>query len=238
MPTLTSYFRLLIRAKLAFPPSWVAKAWLIIGLICVSLLPSSTQKIPIQSDQPTNLWLTADHSLLETGDVIFRRGNSMISNFILATDSESLYSHVGLIKKVDGKAFVIHASIDESPEDEGVVRLDPLEHFLAVDKASSSAIYRLHQEQQPLAEKAIEVALSYVNQKVLFDVDFDLSTPEKLYCTELVWRAYLEAGIDLVDGEFDHLSIPFKEGKYLLPSRLIKSNYLQVINHKINERLS
>ncbi len=153
----------------------------------------------------------------------------MASRFILSADSQSPFTHAGLIHKIEGEPYVIHVIADEPPGSEDVVRVEPLEIFLGRDRASLAAVYRLREDRDHYAARAVELALSYVNERLLFDADFDLRTTDKLYCTELVWRAYLGVGIDLVNGEFDTLSLPFNKGTYLLPSRLLQSPWLQQV---------
>jgi hypothetical protein len=47
-----------------------------------------------------------------------------------------------------------------------------------------------------------------------------------VYCTELVWRVYLEANVDLAGRDFDD--------RYLLPSHILESTELQLIK-EVNE---
>ena len=73
------------------------------------------------------------------------------------------------------------------------------------------------------------MALTYVRDALPFDDRFNLESADRMYCTELVWRAYLKAGIDLVDGVFVRVQTPFGEGRYVLPSSLLNSRYLREI---------
>lgn len=171
--------------------------------------------------------------MLQTGDIIFRRGNSVVSRFILMKDSNSPFSHAGIIRKVNGRAFVIHVVADETPMGQShyddVARMEPIESFLQTDRASLAAIYRLQDDASAQAMKASNIALTYTIQRRPFDFHFDLQTPYELYCTELVWRAYREAGIDLVDGKFDQLSMPLAKQAYILPSSLLRSHWLKLV---------
>jgi hypothetical protein len=162
-----------------------------------------------------------DESNLAPGDVLFRRGRSLISRAVLAADSEGEYSHVGLVAIVAGRVWVLHATPPEEPDVKGGVIAEPLAAFLAPDQATAAALYRPRDsEAGPVAERT---AWGWVHRKVPFDNAFDLASADRLYCTELVWRAYRSAGVDLEAG------IPEPRGRYLLPGRLMKSPQLQPI---------
>ena len=174
--------------------------------------------------------------ILKSGDVVFRRGGSLASDLVLSADGRSTFSHVGIVKVVEGVPWVIHAIVDEPPGDAGSVKFEPLREFLTPDRAIEAAIYRPRSSFQKNGEVAAQVAMTYANRHVPFDSDFDLATPDKLYCTELIWRAYREAGIELTDGRFDQLSLPFAHDSYLLPSTLQASRFLEPLLTSSSER--
>lgn len=173
--------------------------------------------------------LACDPAALQSGDIIFRLGRSLISQLVLSADQQSAFSHAGIIKKTGEQAFVIHAVTGESPAGQDVVKMEPLETFLRVDRAAAAAVYRLSESLPGRAEKAVAAAAGYAQQRIAFDSDFDLHTADRLYCTEMVWRAYLESGLDLTAGQFDHLFIPLGKDDYILPSTLQKSHLLQPV---------
>jgi hypothetical protein len=167
-----------------------------------------------------------DADILESGDLIFRRGRSLVSRAVLAADGRSEYSHVGIIRRIGDEIAVVHAEPADSEHQEGTVRSDSLASYLAFGKASAAALYRAAEVPAALRREAAEIAARYAIEGTSFDGRFDLGTADQLYCTELVWRAYLGAGIDLVDGVFDQLSIPLGSGPYILPSRLLDSRHV------------
>jgi hypothetical protein len=64
--------------------------------------------------------------------------------------------------------------------------------------------------------------LAWARAGVPFDHDFDSATPDRLYCTELVWRAYYSAGVELLPpGEAMH--------KRILPADLLDGGGLQEV---------
>ena len=101
--------------------------------------------------------------------------------------------------------------------------------FLGTDRASSAAVYRVRATERAYTSLAVAQATTFAFNKVPFDAAFDLKTPDTLYCTELVWRAYKDVGLDLVDGKFEMLSTPFGKGEYLLPGTLLQSAHLQSV---------
>lgn len=133
---------------------------------------------------------------LRDGDVVFRRGVGWISNSVLALDENASYSHVGIVVRAGDSVFVIHV---EPKTDTGLghaVR-EPITEFLSERKASAAAVYRIPEESRQSAARAARMAMEYANRSAPFDDRFDANTSSAVYCTELVWRAYREAGQDL-----------------------------------------
>jgi hypothetical protein len=174
--------------------------------------------------------LATEH--LRAGDVVFRRGRSFGSQAVVSVDPTSPYSHVGILasgsEETDWR--VIHV-MPQGVAEITPVQLDPLAHFISADEASSYAIYRLRgADTAQTAEQAANIAHGFYDRGVVFDSRFDLSTDDAMYCTELVWKAYLGAGIDLMDGRLDVLEGPFFSGQAVLPSSLQKSAKLVQVN--------
>jgi hypothetical protein len=146
---------------------------------------------------------------------------------VLAAEWRLPYSHVGIAVVQDDGVWVVHATTDEPPGSDGIVKLETLDEFLAGDRASAAAVYRT--EDSGSARTAAVVASDYARRHLPFDASFDLSTTNRLYCTELVWRAYLAAGVDLTGGAADDLAIPLGHGPYLLPGTILKGDHLRRI---------
>jgi len=171
--------------------------------------------------------ISYDSRIIQTGDVIFRRGRSVVSEIVLAADRRLPFSHVGIVIVGDQRAWVVHATPDEPPGTDGIVRVEQLAEFLSADRASAAAVYRT--DDRASASRAAAVATEYARRRLPFDAAFDLSTADRLYCTELVWRAYLAAGLDLTGGATDSLSIPLGHGPYLLPGTLLSGHLLRTV---------
>ncbi len=200
---------------------------MLVFVLCLDLLSrdSPSEQIGVTKNQ---LLAKVDPNLLETGDLIFRKGQSNQSQIVLMFDRETSFSHVGLVQKIDAAVYVIHVA-PGNPETGKVVRREPLSTFLKPNLALKVGLYRLQEKYHHFAQPAVQVALSYLENGKIFDHDFDLKSMDKLYCTELVWKTYLEAGLDLTEGELDRLSLPLKRGLYIFPSSLHDNKYVQSV---------
>lgn len=157
---------------------------------------------------------------LQAGDIVFIRGKSARSAVVrIVEGSYGAYSHVGLIVVEHGEPFVIHANPETASD---YVRKEPWFQLITRTRIAGASVFRLvHDPGNRAGARASMAADEYWKRHLRFDHDFDLLTADRLYCTELVWRAYLTAGIDLRGHSFK------TERRYLLPSDLIDSGFLR-----------
>lgn len=152
-----------------------------------------------------------DFSIIREGDVVFRRGGGVASRAVLLADAGGMYSHVGVV--VDG-GRVVHSV------PEGGVKIEALEAFFAPRAAHRGAVMRL--------DSVVTVKVAhFVGAE--FDHDYDLADSMRLYCTELVWRAFHNAGVDLSEGRRSEIAVPGFDGEYILPSDLAKCGRLTAV---------
>ena len=156
---------------------------------------------------------TLPTELFSDGDLAFRRGTGFMSRIVVAADKNGTYSHVGILKKMQGEWHVIHA-VPGEPEFKG----DP-------DRVK---IVRWGKDSLPAA-RAAQTALLMAQRGILFDHDYNLSDSSQMYCTELIEFAYRKEGIDLSEGRITHMDLPVVRGTYLLPSDLLLNKHLKTI---------
>ena len=141
----------------------------------------------------------AGWELLRDGDLVFRAGRGLFSTlFSNIGEQPTPYSHVGIIHRSGNLLYVIHAEADDFTG-VGFVRMDPLVEFVSPDNASAYTFKRVVSLTGKLQSKVLLSALAYVQRQVPFDTAFDLTSDDRLYCSELVYKAFLSAGIELVD---------------------------------------
>lgn len=117
------------------------------------------------------------------GDIIYRHGNGFFSDYFRkSSNREQLYSHGGIVAIDSSRVYIIHS---EATELTGVggVRKEPLAVFLK--DISTWAVYRLDTT-QTVRDSIVYLATEYLNKETPFDLDFDNTSDDKVYCTELI----------------------------------------------------
>lgn len=151
---------------------------------------------PILGNETTHINTTDLFDLVEDGDIIFQTSKSSQSKAIqIATNSK--YSHLGIIYKIDGNFFVYEAV---QP-----VKLTPFADWIKQGEEGHFVIKRL--------KNADEILTSDVKNKMKTEgekfrgKDYDLYfewSDDKIYCSELVWKIYKNAaGVEI--GELQRL---------------------------------
>ena len=167
---------------------------------------------------------------LHEGDIVFRKGRSLVSTIVLMNDPGTDYSHVGMVCLIKGAPFIVHA-VPGEPDENGdeLVKCDTPREFLSSEKASRFAICRMTSDTADCPVKAAQTALSYFKARIPFDKAFDIKTDNKLYCTELVWKAYLATGINITGNQFHQLKLGFPADSLILPGHILNSELLTKI---------
>lgn len=168
--------------------------------------------------------------LFREGDIVFRKGTGVTSQVVLTADKEGAYSHIGILKQIDGKWYVVHA-VPGEPDYEGDVdrvKLDPVERFFSRNRASNGAVMRL-EETPEKARRAAQRAFDLYRARILFDHEYDLTDTTRMYCTELVNHVYLKEGIDLSEGRLTYVNFPGFTGDYLMPNDISRNKKLHLI---------
>ncbi|NLP56725.1 YiiX/YebB-like N1pC/P60 family cysteine hydrolase [Lutibacter sp. B1] len=131
-------------------------------------------------------------SNLKNGDLVLRCGRSTESYAVYLADKDAEFSHIGIIQIDNNIPYVIHAV----PHKLKTIKKETLQEFLKPENASKYAIYRTTFS-QTILNKVVNEANQFYTKKLTFDDDFDLKTNNKLYCTELIVKAFKNAGVTL-----------------------------------------
>jgi hypothetical protein len=167
---------------------------------------------------------------LKNGDLVFRKGRSLESFAVCLADKEKDFSHVGLVILRNGIPFVIHAVPGESDGVKDFIKLEKVEAFLSTEKASAFAVYRPGFDTE-IRDRVCKVALQFYTSKCTFDYEYDIKTESKLYCTELILKAYREAGVELSGIYPSTVDLGFIRKQIILPAAFLKNPSFTRINY-------
>ena len=158
-------------------------------------------------------------SLFHSGDIIFRDGRGLISNaFKKFSQTDSRYSHAGIIHKENGKTFVLHL-IDS--RDDNNMKKETLNEFCSGIRSNGFAVYRTNLD----GNKIDSIAKFFYSKNIKFDTDFSLMTDDKMYCTELIYKVLI-----LVSGDVNFLPLTTISGiKYEACDNIYLSSHLKKI---------
>ena len=129
---------------------------------------------------------------LQNGDIVLRTGNDVISGmFALLNRQNKTYSHCGIAFKEDSIWVVYHSIGGEDNPDQKMKR-ESLRQFISPFNNLGFGIchYELSNEQVNSLQKNVQ---TYYDQQVPFDMKFDLKSDDRLYCAEMIYKAFNKA---------------------------------------------
>lgn len=130
--------------------------------------------------------------LMEEGDILVRSGNDLISMTLARFNTiDKTYSHCGiLLKDSIGNWVVVHSIGGEDNPDQKLKKED-LDSWLAPEHIEGFGVVRYDLSGEQLSQLKKQIGLQY-RLPVRFDMDFDLSTDERLYCSEFIYKTLMK----------------------------------------------
>lgn len=121
--------------------------------------------------------------------LIFRLGKGYFSNvFRRLSSKEMIYSHVGIVHRCDSTSDCFKVYHIEASEftGKGKPKKESLETF--IQNSKYWGIYGINTTDS-LKVEIIKQADLYCKKNIEFDLDFDLESDDKLYCSEFVAKS-------------------------------------------------
>lgn len=129
---------------------------------------------------------------ISEGDLILRCGNDYASYTLCDfNQQEKLYSHSGIALMNDGVMYVYSNMAGDLNPDE-IMRRDIIDSFLTPANNVAAGVYRYDLSPGELNNLKTIVGDHYKN-KLQFDMNFDLSTDNKMYCAEMIAKSVEQA---------------------------------------------
>ena len=131
-------------------------------------------------------------ALLRTGDLVVRRGDDMTSYMLSQMNlQEKSYSHCGLVVVEGGKPYVYHCIGGEDNPDEQM-RKEPAEAWCSPVNNLAFAAYRYDADSISI-HSLVVILDSLYTSKMMFDMDFDWQSNDRMYCSEMIYKTITSA---------------------------------------------
>lgn len=174
---------------------------------------------------PADSLSKTEYELLQTGDVLLRRGYGWISDYIVAALKEPYaLTHCGLIVPQDDGLGVLHTASSE--QHDGIV-IEPLSTY--VQQSQVHSLVACRPRYTPIQRRQVlELAQIYLQQAPPFDYSFDDQDAQALYCVELLRDLFL------IVCQQDYLPLHYQRGKLSLlgfQSFFDPNNFTILFNH-------
>jgi hypothetical protein len=139
-------------------------------------------------------------SVIAHGDMIVRTGNDFTSESLRQfSTKDKTYSHCGIASVENDSIFVYHALGGEWNPDQKL-RRDPLELFCRPEENRGFGIFNFNFTPQQLANLD-SIVHKWHSEGRMFDMQFSLSTDDRLYCAEFVAKAISAATMGSIQFE-------------------------------------
>lgn len=153
-----------------------------------------TQKSGQQDDTLAQRWKIVRSAIdsLQEGDLVLRCGNDMVSYSLRDfSQTDKTYSHTGIALLTDSGMYVYHNMAGDLNPAEVMIR-EPADSFLAPEYNTAIGVYRYRLSDKEKSELK-KIVLEHYKNKLPFDMNFDLSTDDKMYCVEMIAKAVEKA---------------------------------------------
>ena len=155
--------------------------------------------------------------LARPGDLLLRLGDDMMSYSIrYLSEKDPSYSHVGLLTDHNGLLEVAHIGPYDGGRD--TLRYEPIDSFINPAANLAAGLYRFRISDAERQQFLSNVE-AWSRKGVHFDYWYDLSTNDKLYCSELIAKS-------LAPATNNRVRFPGK----LLPPSMLKLMYAYFAN--------
>ncbi|MCD6064101.1 MAG: hypothetical protein K0R82_2012 [Flavipsychrobacter sp.] len=149
--------------------------------------------IVLRKNNPWNLRsVDSAVTLLHSGDIVVRTGNDATSYMLCQLNTkDKTYSHCGIVMLENGYPFVYH-SIGGEANPDARLRRDSANIWFSPANNLGFGVARLD---MPAGSDTTlhRVVRGFYKERKKFDMDFDLTTEDRFYCAELVYKSVNQA---------------------------------------------
>lgn len=178
---------------------WLFSCLLFLPAVACTTRPGNDAALKLQLQQITDARVShaaaavsQAKQLLQQGDIITRTGTDFTSESLRhLCRRDHTYSHCGIVSIEHDSFFVYHALGGETNPDQHLKK-DALEQFCDGRSNRGFGIFRMPLT-PGIAHSIDSLLKAYYAQQLPFDMDFNLQTDDKMYCSELVYKVFSRA---------------------------------------------
>ncbi|MFM2377065.1 MAG: hypothetical protein RLZZ165_2162 [Bacteroidota bacterium] len=156
------------------------------------------------SEHQLQQWKSAglDESTLMDGDLVLRHSKGFVSDAILTFQVEDpQFSHSGIVKKINGRTYIYHATGGEENVSQKMKR-DPIAIYCHPAATYKFGVFRWDLTDEQRRKFVSVLDHWYDSGQIEFDMDFDMATDNKLYCSEMIYK-----GLIIATGDPDYIAL-------------------------------
>ena len=144
------------------------------------------------TDPGTSNRILKSEQQLHNGDIVLRSGRDLISNlFAQLNQTDKTFSHCGIVF-LESNGWVVYHSIGGEDNPNEKLRRDSFRNFVSPLHNSGYAVCRYSLDSLQCC-RLKNVVDSMYRKQVPFDMNFDLKSDDRLYCAEMVYKAFNKA---------------------------------------------
>ena len=142
--------------------------------------------------QRAEIAIDAVSKLIQNGDLVTRTGNDFTSESLRSLNQRNkTYSHCGIASIEHDSLFIYHALGGDFNPDQKLLR-EPFTTFAEPYSNKGMGLFRFDVPESVL-QQLLKIVHDYYLQGIMFDMAFDLSTDDRMYCAEFVSKSYHKA---------------------------------------------
>lgn len=127
--------------------------------------------------------------MIRSGDLVVRTGNDFTSESLRGLNQRNQdFSHCGIASIEHDSLFIYHSLGGEWNPDQKI-RRDPFEIFAEPYSNRGIGLFRYRIGEEEIMNLISTVSRHY-REGVMFDMQFDLASNDRMYCAEFVCKSY------------------------------------------------
>ncbi|MEP6711963.1 MAG: hypothetical protein ABJA37_06095 [Ferruginibacter sp.] len=149
--------------------------------------------------------ITIVKKIIKSGDIITRTGNDFTSQSLKTLNRrDKTFSHCGIASIEHDTVFVYHAlGGDWNPDQK--IRRDIFEAFTEPYSNNEIGIFRFAVG-DTIIKQIITVTKDFYKKEIMFDMDFNLKTDDRMYCAEFVYKTLVKASAGKLIFPLSHIN--------------------------------